>query len=536
MTKLVNVLPLFLIGVSAQIPKLPIQQFQTIITSGHLNGLEELMDPGHHVSAFAVTGLDSVDPNYPKQVHELTHSIQNCFPLSEDILEGRLPDGSTRSTFATEDSVYPECLDDPMDVLSNVFDVVEDMVVKMVEIAHGRGVLKYSYGGIEEKLLDAPVKNHLHLYSKLTEFNPTDKASPLVPFHVDNGLFLILTPFPDHPLQVKLSNGQEISTQDVDHNSVLVLMGRGITDWLEQGFESPSLFHPAPHSVPRWEESIENRAVFARMKVAPLDAVPINIGSLDRVRTFGDVFLESSVHADGKIERSLASWRQLNEDSCNEGTKYCWMSCMPLPEEQCLGSQNLECINSSNQTDPCFEEGTHDASCHWTCVDDLITEPPDGLPNDAFCRGKTDMLMLGFEVSGRGGFCIILFFDAWTLDSRLKFIFGCVGVAFMGVAIECLIMIRRLIQTERAPFRGISKPLKKLLLIIGFGVNLILGYLAMLVVMTYSVELFLSVCLGMIVGHLLFNSSEPIGETIDPCCASQNEIAPPPKPPQQHCH
>ncbi|TRY75846.1 hypothetical protein TCAL_04958 [Tigriopus californicus] len=509
-------------------------QFQTIVKSGHSNGLEELMDNGRQVSAFAITGLDSVDPDYAEGVLTLTTSIQNCFPQSEDIFEGQLPDGSKRSTFATEGSLYPECIQETMNVLSNVFDVVEDAVVEMMAISHGRESLKYRHGATEVELLDAPVKNHLHLYSRPSEFEPKPETNPLVPFHVDNGLFLLLTPFPDHPLQVQLSNGQEVSTQDVDYNSVLVLMGRGITDWLEQGFDSPSLFHPAPHAVPRWEEPIENRGVFARMKVAPLDAVPIITGSLDRVRSFGDVFLESSIHPQGQIERSLASWVQFNEDSCDEGTEYCWMSCLPLPLNPCHGDQNLVCINSLNDTDACFVEGAHDVTCHWTCADEVL-DPSNPEPSGAFCRGKTDMLMLGFEVSGRGGFCIILFFDAWTLDTRLKFALGCVGVALMGIAIELLIMVRRRIQKRDAPFQGINKTLKKILLIVGFGVNLIVGYLAMLVVMTYSVELFLSVCLGMIVGHLLFNSSEPIGETIDPCCASQNEIAPPPKEPRS-CH
>ena len=52
-----------------------------------------------------------------------------------------------------------------------------------------------------------------------------------------------------------------------------------------------------------------------------------------------------------------------------------------------------------------------------------------------------------------------------------------------------------------------------------FGVNLFLGYLAMLVAMTYSAELFLCLLFGMILGHGLFNSGGPIGETVDPCCA-----------------
>ena len=65
--------------------------------------------------------------------------------------------------------------------------------------------------------------------------------------------------------------------------------------------------------------------------------------------------------------------------------------------------------------------------------------------------------------------------------------------------------------------------MKRLAAVFLFGLNLVLGYLAMLVAMTYSVELFLCVVLGLMAGHAFFNVKQPVGETIDPCCAaSQN--------------
>ena len=47
--------------------------------------------------------------------------------------------------------------------------------------------------------------------------------------------------------------------------------------------------------------------------------------------------------------------------------------------------------------------------------------------------------------------------------------------------------------------------------------------MAMLVAMTYSLELFACIVLGLIIGHAVFNMKQPVGESIDPCCApSQN--------------
>ena len=62
---------------------------------------------------------------------------------------------------------------------------------------------------------------------------------------------------------------------------------------------------------------------------------------------------------------------------------------------------------------------------------------------------------------------------------------------------------------------------RRILVVTLFGLNLIGGYLAMLVAMTYSIELFTCVVLGLCLGHLVFNTKSAVGESIDPCCASQ---------------
>ena len=76
-----------------------------------------------------------------------------------------------------------------------------------------------------------------------------------------------------------------------------------------------------------------------------------------------------------------------------------------------------------------------------------------------------------------------------------------------------------------------------------YGVNVTTGYFAMLVAMTYSVELFSCMIIGLVLGHALFNSGQypniycilsgtfnicleaAVGESVDPCCASQTIAA-----------
>ena len=85
----------------------------------------------------------------------------------------------------------------------------------------------------------------------------------------NNMLDLIITPFPGHGMDVKISNGNIISTSHIGFDSALILIGRGLTDWLL----SPNIalnnnIFSVPHSVPTLNGSqFETRTVYARMKV-----------------------------------------------------------------------------------------------------------------------------------------------------------------------------------------------------------------------------------------------------------------------------
>ena len=70
-------------------------------------------------------------------------------------------------------------------------------------------------------------------------------------------------------------------------------MGRGLTDWLLQN-ERQTDFHPVPHAVPSLtDSSVAHRAVYARMKVAPLDAIPlVRVKGHHQLLNFGDIFYD----------------------------------------------------------------------------------------------------------------------------------------------------------------------------------------------------------------------------------------------------
>ena len=113
----------------------------------------------------------------------------------------------------------------------------------------------------------------------------------LVPYHIDNGLYLIITPFPDQGLKIKTSSGQEILT-NLPSDSILILMGRALTDWLlvDQPVSIKNQFFPVPHGVDALDKQINARSIFARMKIAPLEAVVENNDSNKIQMTFEDIF------------------------------------------------------------------------------------------------------------------------------------------------------------------------------------------------------------------------------------------------------
>ena len=85
-------------------------------------------------------------------------------------------------------------------------------------------------------------------------------------------------------------------------------MGRGLTEWLLQN-EQQTDFHPVPHAVPSLtDSSVAHRAVYARMKVAPLDAVPAARGKgHHQLLNFGDIFFDRIAKASKPVSEDLCS-------------------------------------------------------------------------------------------------------------------------------------------------------------------------------------------------------------------------------------
>ena len=139
-------------------------------------------------------------------------------------------------------------------------------------------------------------------------------------------------------------------------------------------------------------------------------------------------------------------------------------------------------------------------------------EMDDDNASNTFCSGSgMAMFMNGFASAfAKRNTCLALYFDAFTLDTAVKFIIAMFGVLVLGILAEALVAFRR----SRAE-KGLAGRFEAA---VGYGLQLALGYLLMLAAMTYAVELFVSAITGVAIGHALFRTDRAAAP---PCCAPE---------------
>ncbi len=186
-------------------------------------------------------------------------------------------------------------------------------------------------------------------------------------------------------------------------------------------------------------------------------------------------------------------------------------------EAQCVYDSTGEIIEDGKNTHCMGDSGI---TCHLQCVE----EPTNTTSSSSdYCYGSgTTMSMTGFfslATDKKGSTpCVNLLFEEWTLDDETKFAFGCLGVVLLGVFIQYLTLLRGYTKNI------VNESVRRLVRIFVFGVQVVLSYFLMLVAMTYSVELFCMVCVGLTLGYGLFHADSKHATEIsaDACCQEGN--------------
>jgi hypothetical protein len=327
----------------------------TAAAAGHSGSrLADLKAALREVGGLAVTGLQR--PDYSLAVQQLPLLAPACLLEAASSLEAetikdvRLEDGTRRLSLvrmespeeesseeessleknsSEEESLekmsagkmskdWPACLRPEMTSVTSTFDQVEWLLTAALGRLLGNQTLLVATSGTSSRrpairsLPELASKTHLHIYKPADEDTEEDEeVSELLslPYHLDNGLYLLLTPSRLGPLRLKSRSGRLVRTDAVPEDAVIFLLGRGLTDWLLQATngaekEEYRSVVPALHAVPsmrRTGPGTTMRTVVARMRVAPMTAVPAAASKRPLLTTFGDIFL------DGRVRPSAAS-------------------------------------------------------------------------------------------------------------------------------------------------------------------------------------------------------------------------------------
>ena len=152
--------------------------------------------------------------------------------------------------------------------------------------------------------------------------------------------------------------------------------------------------------------------------------------------------------------------------------------------------------------------------------------------NNVFCKGMgMVMYMEGFQWSllktdTTPHSCLNFYFPSWTLDTRTKFIGAMICIIIMGIVTEGIGRLKHDI-TKRARkisatssrstnTRTIQTRLWYIQTLLQ-GCSVLMAYVLMLIVMTYSLEMLCCVILGLVIGYFIFGG-DLYNHSSSPCC------------------
>mmetsp|Transcript_3561 Transcript_3561/g.4238 ORF Transcript_3561/g.4238 Transcript_3561/m.4238 type:complete len:248 (+) Transcript_3561:57-800(+) len=220
--------------------------------------------------------------------------------------------------------------------------------------------------------------------------------------------------------------------------------------------------------------------------------------------------------------------KELALGGCAQNEMFCWTQCMPFttdasPDVCHSAGKDLVCADPKGNI---WKSGMC-TDCRLRC--EKPKESND--TSNGFCNGlQTVMFMKGFTGFGKQpqDACLVFLFEFLVIDNWLKYFLSAVGAFLLGISVEFVVHIRRGLQYSEYKNRLLSPMLTTTVL---HMTQVVLGYFAMLIAMTFSSLLFASTVLGIASGHILFNHRAPVSEN-DACCQYMDIPAPDiPEPP-----
>jgi len=261
MTPLLLFLLVCLTKVQARIHKSQHQPIPTVSLSSQVLSSSRFMESLRHHGAVVFTDLGE---EYTAAVARMKENAPSCL---DGALQVTMDDGSHRNTLARDtmssNHPFPACLAEEAAIISAAFNRVDHVFSKVMKEEYGPRLNVLSENGVTT-WDDYGSKTHLHVYKRTQQPN---NASLALPYHTDNGLYVLLTPSNNLPLRSISSDG---SVNILGNGDVILILGTGLTQWLLPG----NGLYAAPHAVPALSSSPAPRTVMARMRVAPNQSRP----------------------------------------------------------------------------------------------------------------------------------------------------------------------------------------------------------------------------------------------------------------------
>lgn len=567
---LLLLLPTFItLTSSLQIPSAPLPQFTLPkVEFGDLLTLNE--DTAREVIQHLTTlgGLQIVNiPKFTDAREKALKDLAECLENDPNSFQSLMPDGSKRFTTGAP-NIKGEAKDmtSTCGVASKDLRTLTEMTTnQLMKLLDGsRTSLKTDimkpYTTFTDLTQNGDHLEHLHSYHPSTRTSQNELSSSssssksfTIDLHTDSGLFIAMTnglyrstspsrlgggklqslSSPSNGLYIQLPTG-EVVEAETEPDSLIFMIGQGSSDWL-----SPVLgakLRPLPHALTADLSSGLTRSWYGKMYLPPADALlPDFQGSRITYGTYRNHELTASkIAAETKATVSAylpAACGMMSSDRllemventlCDNGNGVlCWQQCYPLSDYPC--GAEAECIDTAtgepvDGTIMCPSSAGMSA-CEVQCPN------PKNKTDDDFCWGAgTDMYMDGFtsilqEKKGSTA-CLNLFFKDWTLNTKTKYAFACIGVFLLGIIVEYLSSLRRIVYKKLN-----NNHLRNIALMLLHCSQVCLGYFLMLAAMTYNVEIFCMVLAGVGAGHALFNLKSPPPANTDHCCAGTNDLS-----------
>ena len=352
----------------------------------------------------------------------------------------------------------------------------------------------------------------------------------------EEGLYLSPSRVGDNKNQPLL----RVRSQDAQDN-VVYLVGEAGSKWLAPVLGRPLRAVPHKLVASMGSNTGTTRAWYGKMYLPPADAVvaPASLsyaavrlqvnralsGRGNATAPQKGSHFSSSLPAACGPDQYLTSSTQCTADDGTSGV-YCWMTCMSVASLDC-GSTAV-CYDSATSS---VNNGNTmcQSTCSLKCPNTYVPEGADngsgsanGAGNNGYCYGLGSvMVMEGFTsqaLAGTAAPCVNFLFPAWTLSGPLKFGLACVGTFLLGVLTHWVTKLRLAVGL----WKDRQSVHRKACLCLLYLANLLLGYVLMLLAMSYSTELFGMVLAGLTVGYGLFMVDRQVQPaSTDPCCGDE---------------